>query len=130
MLENVSEEIMQCCRVKAGSLKSWWVDFLQATKFSGQCLETRGVSVGAHSPLCPLVFAWVKQQQGSAGESEPPVPPSTHRHFTTSLRCLVLIAFKHRSVLLSVPIDSNYTCLTATGTEPLSFAQGFYVSLG
>lgn len=41
-----------------------------------------------------------------------------------------VITFKRQACLLSVPIDSNYTCLTEAETYPVSFAQGFYLSLG
>lgn len=97
-------------------------------KFSREWLEMRGVCVGAHSPPA----RWCLGGQSNSRvvqESELQVPPSTHHHLTTSLRSLVLIAFKHRSVPLSVPLDSSYTCLTATGTEPVPFAQGFYLTL-
>lgn len=63
-------------------------------------------------------------------ESELQVPRSTHHHFIISVRYPVSLVFKQRSVLLSVPIDSNYTCLTATETEALSSAQGLYLSPG
>lgn len=78
------------------------------------------------TPLLPVpfVFAWLKDSR-AVQESELQVPPAIHHHFIASPRSLALVA-----VLLSVPIDSNYTCQTAAGTEPLPFAQGFYLSLG
>lgn len=62
---------MQRCRVKAVTQLSWWADFPQATRFSRECLEMKGILVGAHSPPVPFGVCMAKSTESVTFHTAP-----------------------------------------------------------